>query len=316
MSLAATAPMGVAPGATGEGLPRKYISFLVAGRPYALPLERVAEIVPWRDLNKMPHMPRAVEGILDLRGRVIPVVSLRTRMGLPPLESTKGTFILVLDIAGPPAAVLVDGVESVTTVMPDQLLPGSRLLAGMEGAWVCGFILQNNRVIAELDPVLVAATGPVKGRGAEAMASLDLEQRMDEGLKSLLALAPAKEEGSYGRRIIPQIEESLKFTEQEMEKVLQKVEEMLTFTDLTFQQLTYLKQEAALGHLKGQEGKIAELEKAGQAIQDSVFDLISTVQFQDISRQKLERVLHHLRGMQGLLTARLRDEGHHDLPPA
>ena len=310
MSLAATAPMGVAPGAPGEGLPRKFISFLVAGRPYALPLERVAEIVPWRELNKMPHMPRAVEGILDLRGRVFPVISLRTRMGLPPLESTKGTFILILDLAGPPAAILVDGVESVATVLPEQLMPGSRLLAGMEGAWVCGFILQASRVIAELDPALVAALGPVRGRGAEALASLSLEQRMDEGLKNLLALAPAKEKGDAGRRIIPQIEESLKFTEQEMDKVLGKVEEMLAFTDRTFQQLVFLKQEAALGRLKGHESKIAGLEKTGQAIQDCVFELIGTVQFQDISRQKLERVLHHLQGMQGLLTARLRDEGH------
>lgn len=313
MSLAATGPMGVAPGATGEGLPRKFISFLVAGRPYALPLERVAEIVPWRELNKMPHMPRAVEGILDLRGRVFPVISLRTRMGLPPLESTKGTFILILDLAGPPAAILVDGVESVATVLPEQLMPGSRLLAGMEGAWVCGFILQASRVIAELDPALVAALGPVRGRGAEALASLSLEQRMDEGLKNLLALAPTKEKGDAGRRIIPQIEESLKFTEQEMDKVLGKVEEMLAFTDRTFQQLVFLKQEAALGRLKGQESKIADLEKAGQAIQDRVFELIGTVQFQDISRQKLERVLHHLQGMQGLLTARLRDEGQHGL---
>ncbi|MBI3131181.1 MAG: purine-binding chemotaxis protein CheW [Acidobacteria bacterium] len=310
MSLAAAAPMGVAPGAMGEGLPRKFISFLVADRPYALPLERVAEIVPWRELNKMPHMPRAVEGILDLRGRVFPVISLRTRMGLPPLESTKGTFILILDLAGPPAAILVDAVESVATVLPEQLMPGSRLLAGMEGAWVCGFILQASRIVAELDPALVAALGPVRGRGAEALASLSLEQRMDEGLKHLLSLAPAKEKGEAGRRIIPQIEESLKFTEQEMDKVLGKVEEMLAFTDRTFQQLVFLKQEAALGRLKGQESKIADLEKTGQAIQDCVFELIGTVQFQDISRQKLERVLHHLQGMQGLLTARLRDEGH------
>ncbi|HJV21477.1 MAG TPA: chemotaxis protein CheW [Holophagaceae bacterium] len=313
MSLAATAPLGGASGAAGEGLPRKFISFLVNGHPYALPLERVAEIVPWRELNKLPHMPRSVEGILDLRGRVIPVISLRTRMGLPPLESTQGTFILVLDLAGPPAAVLVDRVESVTTVLPDQLLPGSRLLAGMEGAWVCGFILQDSRVIAELDPALVAALGPVRGRGADALASLSLEQRMDEGLRNLLALAPPKDMGDPRRKIIPQIEESLKFTEQEMDKVLLKVEEMLSGTDAIFHQLVFLKQEAALGHLKGQESKIAELEKAGQAIQDSVFELIGTVQFQDISRQKLERVLHHLQGMQGLLTARLRDEGRHEL---
>lgn len=292
-----------------EGLPRKFIAFRVHDRPYALPLERVAEIVPWRELNRMPHMPRGVEGILDLRGRVIPVVSLRMRMGLPPLATQAGTFILVLDLEGPPVAIQVDAVESVVTAHPEERMPSSRLLAGVEGAWVCGFILLEGRVVAELDAALVAALGPVKGRGAEALNSLSLEQRMDESLRKLIALAPQKEEGGV-RRVIPQIEESLRFTEQEMDKVLQRVEAMLSFTDGIFQQLVYLKQEASLGHLKGQEAKIAALEKAGQEIQDSVFNLINTVQFQDIARQKLERVLSHLRGMQGLLAARLRDSGH------
>jgi len=295
--------------AHGEGQPRKFIAFRVHDRPYALPLERVAEIVPWRELNRMPHMPRGVEGILDLRGRVIPVVSLRARMGLPPRETQVGTFILVLDLEGPPVAIQVDGVESVVTAQADERLPSSRLLAGIEGAWVCGFILMDGRVVAELDAALVAALGPVKGRGAEALASLSLEQRMDESLRKLIALAPGKEEGG-SRRVIPQIEESLRFTEQEMDKVLQRVEAMLAFTDTIFSQLTFLKQEVSLGHLKGQEAKIAALEKAGQQIQDSVFDLINTVQFQDIARQKLERVLNHLRGMQGVLATRLRDRGH------
>ncbi len=309
MTQALLAPGGALQGSQDEGLPRKFIAFRVQDRPYALPLERVAEIVPWRELNKLPHMPRGVEGILDLRGRVIPVVSLRARMGLPPLATQVGSFILVLDLEGPSVAIQVDGVESVVTAQPEERLPSSRLLAGMEGAWVCGFILLNGRVVAELDAGLVSALGHVKGRGTEVLASLSLEQRMDESLQKLIAMAPGKEEGGT-RRVIPQIEESLRFTEQEMDKVLQRVEAMLSFTDGIFQQLTFLKQEASLGHLKGQEAKIAELERAGQAIQDSVFELINTVQFQDIARQKLERVLSHLKGMQGVLAVRLRDQGH------
>ena len=309
MTQALLAHSAEAGGSTGEGLPRKFITFRIHDRPYTLPLERVAEIVPWRELNRMPHMPRGVEGILDLRGRVIPVVSLRARMGLPPREDQVGSFLLVLDVEGPPVAIQVDGVESVVSVLPEERMPSSRLLAGVEGAWVCGFILQEGRVVAELDAALVSALGPVKGRGAELQASLSLEQRMDESLRKLIALAPPKEAGG-SRRVIPQIEESLRFTEQEMEKVLQRVEAMLGFTDGIFRQLVFLKQEASLGHMKGHEGRIAELERVGQGIQDAVFELINTVQFQDIARQKLERVLNHLRGMQGVLAARLRDTGH------
>ena len=309
MTQALQAQGAEAAGPAGEGLPRKYITFRVHDRPYTLPLERVAEIVPWRDLNRMPHMPKGVEGILDLRGRVIPVVSLRARMGLPPREEGAGSFILVLDLEGPLVAVQVDAVESVVTVLPEERMPSSRLLAGVEGAWVCGFILREGQVIAELDAALISAMGPVKGRGAELQASLSLEQRMDESLRKLIELAPTKEPGG-SRRIIPQIEESLRFTEQEMDKVLQRVEAMLGHTDGIFRHLVLLKQEASLGHLKGHEARIAELEKVGQGIQDAVFEVINRVQFQDIARQKLERVLSHLRGMQGVLAVRLRDKGH------
>ncbi|HLP30631.1 MAG TPA: chemotaxis protein CheW, partial [Geothrix sp.] len=71
-------------GGAKEAVQHRFMTFFLDGRQYGLPLRHVAEITPLRDLNKLPHMPRAVEGILDLRGRVVPVVNLRARMSLPP----------------------------------------------------------------------------------------------------------------------------------------------------------------------------------------------------------------------------------------
>lgn len=294
-------------GAAGEPAAfQRFMTFHLDGRTYGLPLRFVAEISPWRELNRMPHMPKAVEGLLDLRGRVIPVVNLRIRMGLPPLEGDKRGSILVLDLAGTPSALLVDSVDAVVSVEEEHLVPASPLLAGIEGAWVGGFIVQGDKVVAVLDAALVASQGAARGQQSrEALATLSLEERLDADLRRLIELAPPKEDG---QRVIPQIETSISYTEQEMAKVLDRVEAMLTGADKVFQGLGYLKHEVGLGRLKGHEKAVADLERTNQDLQDTVFALIQQIQFQDIARQKLERVLNHLRGMQVAISGKLRAE--------
>ena len=315
MSLApAQAPSKAQPfragGAARAGEPaalQRFMTFHLDGRTYGLPLRFVAEICPFRELNRMPHMPKAVEGLLDLRGRVIPVVNLRIRMGLPPLGMEKKGTILVLDLAGTPSALLVDSVDAVVSIEEESLVPASPLLAGIEGAWVEGFIVQGERVVAVLDAALVASQGIARGhQSQDVLASLSLEERLDADLRRLIELAPPKEEA--GERVIPQIESSISYTEQEMAKVLDRVEAMLAGADRVFRGLGYLKQEAGLGRLKGHEKAVADLERTNQELQDTVFALIQQVQFQDIARQKLERVLNHLRGMQLAISGKLRAE--------
>jgi hypothetical protein len=105
------------------------------------------------------------------------------------------------------------------------------------------------------------------------------------------------------------MEEAIAHSEQEMGKVLDCVESMLGGSDKGFQALVRLKQEAALGRLKGEEANLAEIERLGTDLQDRVFSLLQQLQFQDIARQKLERVLNHIRGLQMIVGAKFRDLG-------
>jgi len=282
----------------------RFMTFFLAERAYGIPLRHVAEITPLRELNRLPHMPKAVEGILDLRGRVVPVMNLRERMSLPPMEAGRTGTILVLDLAGTATGLLVDAVDAVMSVSEEEVVHASPMLAGLGGAWVEGFIVQGERVITLLDAAMIANLAPGRTQGREALASLSLEERLDDDLRRLIELAPAKEQGEH--RVIPQIETSISYTEQEMAKVLERVEAMLAGTDRAFQGLSYLKQEAGLGKLKGQEKAIAELEGTNQEMQNTVFALIQLMQFQDIARQKLERVMVHLKGMQTVISGKFR----------
>ncbi len=282
----------------------RFMTFFLNDRAYGLPLRHVAEITPLRELNKLPHMPKAVEGILDLRGRVIPVMNLRVRMSLPPLEGSKVGTILVLDLAGAATGLLVDAVDAVVSVPEEDIVPASPLLAGLEGAWVEGFIIQGERVVTLLDAALIANLGGRHLQGRELLATLSLEERLDDNLRRLIDSAPSKEQGEH--RVMPQIESSISYTEQEMAKVLDRVEAMLAGTDKAFKGIGYLKQEAGLGKLKGHERDIAELERTSQEMQDTIFALIQQMQFQDIARQKLERVMAHLKGMQVAISGKFR----------
>ena len=136
----------------------------------------------------------------------------------------------------------------------------------------------------------------------------DAERTLDEGLKELIASAPPRTLADASR-IIPQMEEAIAHTEKEMEKVLDKVETILADTDKGFQGLVRLKQEAGLGHMKGLEKDLAEIERVGTRLQDEVFELIQKLQYQDIARQKLERVLNHIRGLQVIVGSKFRDAG-------
>ena len=287
-----------------ESVQHRFMTFFLNDRAYGLPLQHVAEITPFRGLNKLPHMPRSVEGILDLRGRVVPVVNLRTRMSLPPLDASKTGTILVLDLAGTATGLLVDAVDAVVSIPEEDIVAASPLLAGSDGAWVEGFIVQGERVVTLLDAALIASHGTGRAKGKSVLANLSLEERLDEGLKQLIDLAPSKAEGEH--RIVPQIETSIAHTEKEMDKILERVEAMLASTDRIFQGIGYIKQEAGLGKLKGREGDIADLERTNQELQDLVFALIQQMQFQDIARQKLERVMAHLKGMQLAISGKFR----------
>jgi len=287
-----------------ESVQHRFMTFFLNDRAYGLPLQHVAEITPFRELNKLPHMPRSVEGILDLRGRVVPVVNLRVRMSLPPLDASKTGTILVLDLAGTATGLLVDAVDAVVSVPEEDIVAASPLLAGSDGAWVEGFIVQGERVVTLLDAALIASHGSGRTKGKTVLADLSLEERLDEGLKRLIDLAPSKAEGEH--RIVPQIETSIAHTEKEMDKILERVEAMLASTDRIFQGIGYIKQEAGLGKLKGREADIADLERTNQELQDLVFALIQQMQFQDIARQKLERVMAHLKGMQLAISGKFR----------
>lgn len=107
---------------TMSALAGKYLTFALGQEEYGLPVLKVREIIKLMDITQVPQVPGHVRGVINLRGRVIPVIDLRLKLGLPFRENTERTCIIVVDVAfcGPNAralmGIVVDSVSEVLNV--------------------------------------------------------------------------------------------------------------------------------------------------------------------------------------------------------
>lgn len=109
------------PAATGLDELHTLVVFTLEGRAFALPVLDIGEILRMVAITHVPDMPGWVRGVINLRGRVIPVVDLRRRLGLPLAEVGINTPILVVHTAGRSLGLVADAVTDVIDVPQDDL---------------------------------------------------------------------------------------------------------------------------------------------------------------------------------------------------
>ncbi len=103
----------------------KYLTFALAGEEYGLPVLKVREIIKLLDITAVPQAPSHVKGVINLRGKVIPVVDLRLKFGFPARDYDERTCIIVVDIALASSRVMmgvvVDAVSEVLTIAQEEI---------------------------------------------------------------------------------------------------------------------------------------------------------------------------------------------------
>ncbi|NMO23114.1 purine-binding chemotaxis protein CheW [Pyxidicoccus fallax] len=102
-----------------------YLSFVIAGEAYAVGILRVREIIEHCPITRVPGMPPAVQGVINLRGSVVPVVDLAVKFGLPPRPMTRWSCFVIVEVAldGQQTAIglLTDSVSEVLELGPDDI---------------------------------------------------------------------------------------------------------------------------------------------------------------------------------------------------
>jgi purine-binding chemotaxis protein CheW len=127
------------------------VVFDLAEEAYGVDIGAVREIIRIMDITRVPKTPEFVEGIINLRGKVIPVVDLRRRFSLPVSEENKENRIVVVDIGGQDIGVVVDAVTEVLRISSDSVEPPSAVITTADSAFLLGIAKLENRLIILLD---------------------------------------------------------------------------------------------------------------------------------------------------------------------
>lgn len=132
-------------------MPILHVLFKVDETLYALPASVVLQMESYTGATVVPGAPEFVAGIIQLRGRVVPVVDLRARFGLPPKERTLETRVVVGEQHDRTVALVVDSAREVVRMAPAQLKPPPRLVDDGARGFVKFVVQLGDRTVMVLD---------------------------------------------------------------------------------------------------------------------------------------------------------------------
>lgn len=148
----------------------KYLTFHLGNEEFAIQVLRVREIMGVQEITAVPQTASYVKGVINLRGKVIPVVDLRLKFGLPEMEYTQRTCIIVVQIQGEgeklPIGVIVDAVSEVVTLQAGEIEDTPDFGDGVATPYLLGMAKIKGKVKILLDIDRVLSSQDVSGLGA------------------------------------------------------------------------------------------------------------------------------------------------------
>ena len=131
---------------------KQLVSFKLEHEEYGVDVLKVREIIRMPTVTRVPNTSSFVEGVINLRGKVIPIISMRKKFGLPEAECDKQTRIMVMDLGGELMGFVVDAVSEVIRISDSEIQPPPAAVNGTaEQECLSGVINQPDRLLFYLD---------------------------------------------------------------------------------------------------------------------------------------------------------------------
>lgn len=127
------------------------VSFTIGQEEFGIDIKHIQEINRMVEITRVPNSPEFVSGVINLRGKVIPVIDLRKRFGFPQKESDKNTRIIVVELADIVVGFLVDSVLEVIRIPKNITEPPPSLIAGIGSEFITSVAKLENRLLIILD---------------------------------------------------------------------------------------------------------------------------------------------------------------------
>ena len=127
------------------------VTFALDREEFGIPIEQVREVIRVGEITRVPQARLHVRGVTNLRGRVLAVVEIRTRMGLPAAEITPRSRVVVVGVHDRILGILVDGVSQVVKVPTETIAPAPEEVLSPGTDYITGVARWNSRLIMLLD---------------------------------------------------------------------------------------------------------------------------------------------------------------------
>ena len=149
---------------------KQLVVFDLSDEAYGIDIGAVRSIIRMQEITNVPRAPEFVDGVINLRGKVIPVVDLHRRFGLPSTEQTKDSRVVAVDINGQDIGMVVDAVTEVMRIPVSSVEPPSSVIITDDSDYLMGIakvddrliiLLELERVFSEEDRAALASASPV-----------------------------------------------------------------------------------------------------------------------------------------------------------
>ena len=138
-----------------DGIGGQYLSFVLSNRIFAIPILTVKEIISLLPITELPRIPSDYRGVINLRGKIIPVVDLRIRFGMEIVEDTEDTGIVVITLQQVDKeltiGVIIDNVLEVLDIKEKNIEPVPEFGANVDLQFIIGIYQKDERVMSLLD---------------------------------------------------------------------------------------------------------------------------------------------------------------------
>ena len=139
----------------GEKDMNQYLTFILDEDHYGIDISSVIEIIGMQKITQMPQQPDYVNGVINLRGRIIPTIDVRTRFKKERADYDERTCIIVVDVQDTMIGFIVDRVDEVITISSENISSPPRFNQDFKGRYVKGIAKIEDRIIMILDSSLL-----------------------------------------------------------------------------------------------------------------------------------------------------------------
>ncbi len=136
----------------------KYLTFFLANEEYGLEILKVVEIIGIMDVTPVPRTPKYIQGVINLRGKVIPVMDLRIKFGMPHVETTDETVIIVVHAQSIEMGIIVDKVSEVLDINNESIEDSPAFGTEVNTEYILGIgkAEGNVKLLLDIDRVLTS----------------------------------------------------------------------------------------------------------------------------------------------------------------